>query len=77
MYIVNLDQKIQFQALLNEGAEKVKVKYLINKPAGAQNFCLTYYSVEKGGHAPLDNHVNEHEGVPTAPVCGMDVRAWY
>jgi mannose-6-phosphate isomerase-like protein (cupin superfamily) len=61
MYIVNLDQKIQFQALSNEGAEKVMVKCLVNKPAGAQNFYLTYYSVEKGGHTPLDNHVNEHE----------------
>jgi quercetin dioxygenase-like cupin family protein len=61
VYIVNLDQKMQFQALSNEGAEKVKVKYLVNKPAGAQNFYLTYYSVEKGGHTPLDNHVNEHE----------------
>ena len=77
MYIVNLDHKMQFQALSNEGAEKVKVKYLINKPAGAQNSYLTYYSVEKGGHTPLDNHVNEHERVPTALVCGMGVRAWY
>jgi len=61
VYLVNLDQKVQFQALSKEGAEKVKVKYLISKPAGAHNFFLTYYSVEKGGHTPLDNHVNEHE----------------
>ncbi len=61
VYIVNLEQKVQFQALSKEGAEKVKVKYLINKPAGAPNFYLTYYSVEKGGHTSLDNHVNEHE----------------
>lgn len=61
MYTVNLEQKGQFQALSNEGAEKVKVKYLINKPPGGQNFYLTYYSVEKGGHKPLDDHVNEHE----------------
>jgi hypothetical protein len=52
LYIVNLDQKMQFQALSNEDAEKVKVNYLINKPAGAQNFYLTCYSVEKGGHTP-------------------------
>jgi quercetin dioxygenase-like cupin family protein len=52
---------MQFHTLSIKGAEKVQVKYLINKPAGAQNFYLTYYSVEKGGHTPLDNHVNEHE----------------
>jgi mannose-6-phosphate isomerase-like protein (cupin superfamily) len=56
VYIVNLDQKIQFQVLSNEGAEKVKVKYLINKPAGAQNFYFTYYSVEKGSRTPLNEH---------------------
>jgi len=61
VYIVNLDHKMQFQALSQDGAEKVKVKYLISKSAGAQNFYLTYYSVERGGHTPLDNHVNEHE----------------
>jgi quercetin dioxygenase-like cupin family protein len=61
VYIVNLDSKMHFQASPNKGAEKVKVKYLINKSAGARNFYLTYYSVEKGGHTPLDNHVNEHE----------------
>ena len=61
MYIVNLDQKTVFEALSKEGAEKVGVNYIINRPAGAQNFYLTYYSVEKGGHTPLDDHVNEHE----------------
>lgn len=61
MYIVNLDQKMEFQALPNAGAAKVKVKYLVSKSAGARNFHLTYYSVEKGGHTPLDKHVNEHE----------------
>ena len=61
LYVVNLDRKIQFEALAKEGAEKVRVKYLINKPAGARNFHLTYYSVATGGHTPLDRHVNEHE----------------
>ena len=61
MYVVNLDRKIQFEALAKEGAEKVSAKYLINKPAGARNFHLTYYSVATGGHTPHDRHVNEHE----------------
>ena len=61
MYLVNLEHKMPFQALSVDGADKVRVKYLISKSAGARNFYLTYYSVEKGGHTPLDNHVNEHE----------------
>jgi mannose-6-phosphate isomerase-like protein (cupin superfamily) len=61
MYVVNLDQKMQFEVLSKDGAERVRVKYLINKPAGARNFHLTYYSVAPGGHTPLDKHVNEHE----------------
>jgi len=61
MFIMNLDRKMQFQALSNVGADRVKVKYLVSRSAGARNFYLTYYSVEKGGHTPLDNHVNEHE----------------
>jgi quercetin dioxygenase-like cupin family protein len=56
-----LDRKMQFQALSNAGAEKVKVNYLMSKSAGTGNFFLTYYSIMKGGHTPLDNHVNEHE----------------
>lgn len=61
MYVVNLDQKMHFEVLSKEGAEKVKVKYLIHKAAGAEKFFLRYYSVEKGGHTPLDKHAGEHE----------------
>jgi mannose-6-phosphate isomerase-like protein (cupin superfamily) len=61
VYVVNLDRKMQFEALAKEDAEKIRVKYLINKPAGARNFHLTYYSVATGGRTPLDRHVNEHE----------------
>ncbi len=61
MYVVNLDQKMQFEVLSKAGAEKVRVKYLIHKAAGAEKFFLRYYSVEKGGHTPLNKHAAEHE----------------
>jgi quercetin dioxygenase-like cupin family protein len=61
MYIVNLEQKKEFEVLSKEGAEKVRVKYLIHKSAGAEKFFLRYYSVDKEGHTPLDKHPGEHE----------------
>jgi len=61
MYIVNLEQKKEFEALSKEGAERVRVKYLIHKSAGAEKFFLRYYVVDKGGHTPLDTHAGEHE----------------
>jgi len=56
-----LYQKMQFEVLSKEGAEKVNVKYLIHKAVGAEKFFLRYYSVGKGGHTPLDRHPGEHE----------------
>lgn len=56
-----MDQKMQFEVLSKEGAEKVRVKYLIHKAVGAEKFFLRYYSVAKGGHTPLDKHAGEHE----------------
>jgi mannose-6-phosphate isomerase-like protein (cupin superfamily) len=61
MYKVNLQQKTQFEVLAKDGAEGVKVKYLIDKSAGANKFFLRYYSIEAGGHTPLDSHAGEHE----------------
>lgn len=61
MYLVNLQQKTQFEVLSKEGAEKVKVKYLLHKSAGAEKFFLRYYSVGESGHTPLDSHPGEHE----------------
>jgi len=60
MYIVNLDD-LQFEALLKQGAEKVKVKRLICNEAGAEKFTMRYFSIAQGGHTPLDKHPGEHE----------------
>jgi quercetin dioxygenase-like cupin family protein len=61
MYIVNLNEDAHFEVLSKQGAEKVQVKYLIHKGAGAEKFTLRYFSVAKGGHTPLDQHLGEHE----------------
>lgn len=60
MFLTSLDQA-SFEPLEKEGAHKVKVKYLIDKPHGASRFFLRYYLVEPGGHTPLDKHAYEHE----------------
>ena len=61
MYIVNLNDDAHFEVLSKQGAEKVKVKHLIHKGAGAEKFTLRYFSVAEGGHTPLDKHLGEHE----------------
>ena len=42
------------------GAERVKVRYLIDERHGSNRFALRQYTVEKGGHTPLDQHQYEH-----------------
>jgi quercetin dioxygenase-like cupin family protein len=61
MYIVNLDEGAAYEPLTKQGAQHAKVKHLISKNVGAEKFYLRYYSVEKGGHTPLDRHAGEHE----------------
>jgi len=43
-----------------EGAEKVRVQWLINKPA-APNFAMRRFIVREGGCTPLHTHDYEHE----------------
>ncbi len=59
MFIVNA-ASITVEDLAKNGAEKVKVKYLIDERQGSNRFALRLYTVEKGGHTPLDEHSYEH-----------------
>jgi quercetin dioxygenase-like cupin family protein len=45
----------------NEGAEKVKVRWLITKEMGAPNFVMRLFEVGKGGCSPFHTHPWEHE----------------
>lgn len=59
MFIVNASNTT-VEDLAKKGAEKVKVKYLIDERQGSNRFALRLYTVEKGGHTPLDVHAYEH-----------------
>jgi quercetin dioxygenase-like cupin family protein len=44
-----------------EGALKVKVRWLITKEIGAENFAMRLFEIEPGGYTPLHSHPWEHE----------------
>jgi quercetin dioxygenase-like cupin family protein len=44
-----------------EGASKLKVRWLITKEIGAENFAMRLFEMEPGGYSPLHVHPWEHE----------------
>ncbi|MGQ9538401.1 MAG: cupin domain-containing protein [Candidatus Bathycorpusculaceae bacterium] len=44
-----------------EGASKLKVRWLITKDMGAPNFAMRLFEMKPGGHSPLHSHPWEHE----------------
>jgi len=44
-----------------EGASKLKVRWLITKEVGAPNFAMRLFEVEPGGYSPLHSHPWKHE----------------
>ena len=45
----------------DEGASKLKVRWLITKEMGAPNFAMRLFEMEPKGHSPLHSHPWEHE----------------
>jgi quercetin dioxygenase-like cupin family protein len=45
----------------NEGASKLKVRWLITKEMGAPNFAMRVFEMEPRGNSPLHTHPWEHE----------------
>ena len=45
----------------DEGASKLKVRWLITREMGAPNFAMRLFEVEPGGHSPFHSHPWEHE----------------
>jgi quercetin dioxygenase-like cupin family protein len=45
----------------NEGASKLRVRWLITKEMGAPNFAMRLFEMEPKGHSPLHSHPWEHE----------------
>lgn len=44
-----------------EGASKLRVRWLITKEMGAENFAMRLFEMAAGGHSPYHNHPWEHE----------------
>jgi len=47
--------------IAEEGASKLKVRWLITKEMGAENFAMRLFEMEPGGYSPLHSHKWEHE----------------
>jgi quercetin dioxygenase-like cupin family protein len=45
----------------DEGASKLKVRWLITKEIGAPNFAMRLFEMEPKGHSPFHSHPWEHE----------------
>jgi len=43
------------------GASKLKVRWLITKDIGAENFAMRLFEMESGGYSPFHSHPWEHE----------------
>ena len=45
----------------DDGASKLKVRWLITKDIGAPNFAMRLFEMQPGGYSPLHTHDWEHE----------------
>ena len=52
---------VELEDVIMEGAEGVKVRWVIAKDDGAPNFAMRIFEVEKEGHTPYHTHPYEHE----------------
>jgi quercetin dioxygenase-like cupin family protein len=44
-----------------DGASKLKIRWLITKEIGAEHFAMRLFEIEPGGYSPLHAHSWEHE----------------
>ena len=52
---------VNADAVAEEGAEKVSVRWVIAENDGAPNFFMRVFELAPGGHTPLHSHPWEHE----------------
>ncbi|MEM0058671.1 MAG: cupin domain-containing protein [Candidatus Bathyarchaeia archaeon] len=53
--------EVKAEEAREEGASKLKVRWLITRQTGAPNFAMRLFELEPGGHSPLHAHPWEHE----------------
>ncbi|MEM0314409.1 MAG: cupin domain-containing protein [Candidatus Bathyarchaeia archaeon] len=46
---------------VGEGSYKARIRWLITKDIGAENFAMRLFEIEPGGYTPLHKHPWEHE----------------
>lgn len=53
--------EVKAEEAREEGASKLKVRWLITLDIGAPNFAMRLFEMEPGGNSPLHTHPWEHE----------------
>lgn len=59
IFLVNTTN-VPIEVLDKKGADRTQVQYLVDDRQGSDRFALRLYTVQKGGHTPLDQHPYEH-----------------
>jgi quercetin dioxygenase-like cupin family protein len=59
-YKVNVEMK-EDTPVEEEGAEGVRIKWLLDRSVGAPTFAMRHFTVQPGGRTPLHKHEWEHE----------------
>jgi len=60
MYVTKVETVREYE-VTEQGAHKVKVRYLLHKGVGAKRLQLRLFTIDVGGHTPLERHAHEHE----------------
>jgi quercetin dioxygenase-like cupin family protein len=53
--------EVELELPTEEGIKDLKVRWLISKKDGAENFAMRLFEVKPGGYSPLHQHDFEHE----------------
>jgi quercetin dioxygenase-like cupin family protein len=62
MYVINVKDVREHQLDETiEGANKVRVKYLLHAGVGARRLQYRLFTIDVGGYTPLEKHAHEHE----------------
>lgn len=60
MYVTKVE-KVSEHEVTQEGAYKVRVRYLLHAGVGAEKLQLRLFTIDVGGHTSLERHAHEHE----------------
>ena len=60
IYVTKVE-KVREYEVTQEGAYKVKVRYLLHVGMGAEKLQLRLFTIDVGGHTSLERHAHEHE----------------